>query len=166
MPHCHAQTYRFYFTSFYCLPRAHPVLHAVLQHFQDHSCLKAFGNCCSNILFLQITARPTPSPVTSYNFCSNATFFQILVEPTPSPPSHNLWSRVVFFWLCQGACGILVVQPGTEPVSPALKTQSTSGPPGKSLVLPFLWACCVCLFPLLHEAERASALEYASVSEL
>lgn len=27
-------------------------------------------------------------------------------------------------------------------------------------------SCCVCLFPLLHEAERASALEYASVSEL
>ena len=31
---------------------------------------------------------------------------------------------VVFFWLCHLACGILVPQPGTEPVTPALEVWS------------------------------------------
>lgn len=44
-----------------------------LQLFRD---TPAFGDCCSKILFLQISAQVTPSPVTSYNLCSHVTFFK------------------------------------------------------------------------------------------
>ena len=38
-----------------------------------------------------------------------------------------------FFWPYRTACGILVPQPGIEPVSPALEGGvSTTGPPGRS----------------------------------
>lgn len=120
-------------TSFTSPPFTVSLMHTLdammfLQHFQGHSGLKAFGSCCSNTLFLQITAQPISSPVTSYSLCSSATFFQIPKQPTPSPPSHNLWSHVTFlffsFWLCQGACGILVLQPGVEPAPLTLKAWS------------------------------------------
>ena len=32
--------------------------------------------------------------------------------------------QCLFFWLCLVACGILVLQTGIEPVSPAVETQS------------------------------------------
>ena len=40
----------------------------------------------------------------------------------------------IYFWPHCTACGILVAQPGIEPMSPALESRFlTTGPPGKSL---------------------------------
>ena len=135
-------------TSFTSPPFTVPLMHTqdsmmFLQHFQGHSGLKAFGSCCSNILFLQITAQPISSPVTSYSLCSSATFFQIPKQPTPSPPSHNLWSCYlsVFFFLAvpRGLWDLSSPTWGRTCASYTESMEWTSGPPGKSLVLPFLW---------------------------
>ena len=41
--------------------------------------------------------------------------------PLPTVQSHHV---LLFFWLCRLACGILVPQPGIEPVPPAVEAQS------------------------------------------
>ena len=55
--------------------------------------------------------------------------------------AHGLfWHVVMACWLIfPTACGVLVLQPGIQPVSPALKGRfSTPEPLGKSLCNPFL----------------------------
>ena len=62
-----------------------------------------------------------------------------LVPPkvwNPNPLS-NKDSHSLYFWPCCAACGILVPQPGIEPVPPDLEAQSLNpGLPEKSI----LWA--------------------------
>ena len=64
----------------------------------------------------------------------------------------------IYLWLCHVACGILVPQPGVEPVPSAMRPQSLStGPPGNSLIGAFNQA------PLLDGAPLSGKITACGV---
>ena len=74
----------------------------------------------------------------------NSYYLAVLVS---SCGTHDL-SIMAHRLSCPAECGILVPQPGIEPMSPALQgTYLTTGPPGKSHTLPSLRRQICFVFP-------------------
>ena len=66
--------------------------------------------------------------------------FRVLSSCGMGAPEHKSSVAVVCWLRCSVACGILVPQPGTEPMFPALEGRFlTTGPPGKPDII---WSIC------------------------